>query len=81
MKITIKNLDPTGVAIESEEVELPIIVERTKENGYYEEVQPNGIVFQYEPMMQNRYYMEIGGYLYKINDRTGELTLIKKGED
>lgn len=81
MKITIKNLDPTGVVVEAEEFNSSVIVERTKENGYYEEVQPDGTVHQYEPMKQNRYFLELGGYIYRLNDRTGELDLIKKGED
>jgi hypothetical protein len=78
MKMTIKNLDPTGVEIESEEITLPVIVEHTPENGYKTVVEEDGTVVTYEPARQNRYYLELGGYLYKLNQITGELILIKK---
>jgi len=81
MKITIKNLDPTGAVVEAEEFNSSVILERTKENGYYDKVQPDRTVFHYEPMKQNRYFLYICGYIYRLNDRTGELELIKKGED
>jgi len=80
MKITIKNLDPTGVEVESAEIKLPVIVEETPENGFEKVVQEDGTVIVYEPARQNRYFLEIGGYIYRLNQRTGELTLIKKGE-
>ena len=81
MKITIKNLDPTGVEVESAEIKLPLIVEETPENGYYKVEQPDGTFHVYEPMRQNRYFLHFLEYIYKLNQRTGELTLIKKGED
>lgn len=81
MKITIKNLDPTGVEVESEEIELPVIVEQTPENGYCKVEQPDGTFITYEPARVNRYYLHIGGYIYRLSQRTGELFLIKKGED
>lgn len=80
MKIKIRNLDPTGVEVEAEEFELSVVVEYTLENGYYEEIQPDGTVITYEPARVSRYFLDIGGYVYRLNARTGELTLIKKGE-
>jgi len=81
MKLTIKNLDPTGVEVESEEIKLPVIVEETPENGYCKVKQPNGTYITYEPARQNRYFLHFLGYIYRLNQRTGELILIKKGED
>ena len=80
MNVIIKNLDPTGVEVESAEINLPVIVEQTPENGYETVVQPDGTVITYEPMRQNRYFLHFLGYIYRLNQRTGELTLIKKGE-
>jgi len=81
MKLTIKNLDPTGVEVESEEIKLPVIVEETPENGFKKVKQPDGTFHVYEPARQNRYFLHFLGYIYRLNQRTGELTLIKKGED
>lgn len=78
MKAKIINLDPTGVEVDSAEFELPIVVEETPENGFKKELQPDGTVICYEPARMNRYYLEIGKYIYRLNTRTGELTLIKK---
>ena len=78
MKIKIKNLDPTGVVVEAKEIELPIVLDRTEENGYKEEVQPDGTVHHYEPARQNRYFMESGRFVYRINEETGELTFYSK---
>jgi len=78
MKLKIKRLDPCGVVDAAEELELSIIVKRTEENGFKKEVQPDGIVFEYEPMRQFRYYLEIGDFTYWINDKTGELNYIGK---
>lgn len=82
MKAKIRMLDPTGTVADSMEINLSVIIpEETRENGYYDEVQPDGTVFQFEPMRQFRYFLEIGDFTYRINRTTGELTLIKKGED
>ena len=81
MKVTIKNLDPTGVEVESAEIKLPVIVEETPENGYYKVEQPDGTFHVYEPARQNRYFLHFLGYIYRLNQRTGELILFKKGED
>jgi hypothetical protein len=81
MKIKIMNYDPTGVEVESAEIELPVIVEHTPENGYKTVVEEDGTVVTYEPARQNRYYIEIGCYIYKLNQRTGRLDMVKKGED
>lgn len=81
MKVTIKNLDPTGVEVESAEIKLPVIMEQTPENGYCKVEQPDGTVITYEPARQNRYFLHFLGYIYRLNQRTGELILIKKGEE
>lgn len=81
MIIKISNYDPTGVEVESEEIKLPVIVEQTPENGYKTVVEEDGTVVTYEPTKQNRYFLHFLGYIYRLNQRTGELTLIKKGED
>ena len=81
MILKIANHDPTGVEVESEEIKLPVIVEETPENGYCKVKQPDGTFHVYEPARQNRYFLHILGYIYRLNQRTGELTLIKKGED
>jgi len=81
MKIKITNHDPTGVVVESAEIKLPVIVEETPENGYCKVEQPDGTYIHYEPMKQNRYFLHFFDYIYRLNVRNGELTLIKKGED
>ena len=81
MKAKISNHDPTGVEVEAEEFELPLVVEHTLENGYEQVTLPDGTVNTYEPARVCRYFLHIGGYIYRLNARTGELTLIKKGED
>jgi len=82
MKAKIVNRDPTGVEVESAEIKLPVIVEETPENGFETVVLEDGTVITYEePARQNRYFLEIGGYIYRLNARTGELTLIKRGDD
>ena len=81
MKARIVNYDPTGVEIEAEEFELPLVVEHQSREGVCSVEQTDGTFLHYEPARKNRYYLEIGGYIYRLNDRTGELILIKKGED
>lgn len=78
MKAKIRNLDPTGVEVEAEEFVLPIVVEDKSREGFKEEIQPDGTVITYEPARQNRYFFEIGEYVYRLNARTGELTFICK---
>lgn len=73
MKAKIVNRDPTGVIVESKEFELPLVVEFTSQEGVCAVEQPDGSVIHYEPARQNRYFLEIGEFIYKINDRTGEL--------
>lgn len=80
MDITIKALDPTGVAVKSESIKLPLVVEKIPENGY-KTVVVDGIPLVYEPRNQYRYYLYIKDYVYRVHERTGELELIKKGED
>lgn len=77
MKVKIRNLDPTGVEVEGEEFVLPVLVDPDP-RAYKEVVQKDGTVITYEPAKQNRYFLDIGEYTYRINDRTGELTLITK---
>jgi len=81
MKITIKNIDPTGTVVESEEFNTTVIVEHTPKNGYEKVVEEDGTVVSYEPAKQNRYFLHFLGYIYLLNQRTGELVLIKKGEN
>lgn len=76
MKAKIVNYDPTGVEVESQEFELPLVIEYTSQEGVCAVEQPDGTVIHYEPMRKNRYFLEIGDFIYKINDRTGELTKI-----
>ena len=78
MKAKIINRDPTGIEVDSVEFELPLVVEETPENGFKEVVQKDGSVITYEPARQNRYFLEIGIYIYRINARTGELSFICK---
>lgn len=49
MKVKIKNLDPTGVEVEVEEFEFPIVVEDKSREGCKEEIQLDGTVITYEP--------------------------------
>ena len=81
MKAKIRSLDPTGVEVEAEEFEFPLVVGYMLGEGYEQVTQPNGTVLIYEPARQNRYFLNIGNYIYRLNARTGELTLIKKGDD
>lgn len=81
MKVTIKNLDPTGVEVEAKEFEIPLIKDITSDKGVCRVAQEDGTIIVYEPARMNRYFLYIGGYIYQLNQRTGELTLIKKGED
>ena len=81
MKVKIRSLDPTGVEVEAEEFELPVVLDETPENGYEEVEQPDGTFLVYEPMRQHRYFLDIGNYIYRINARTGEITLIGNKKD
>jgi len=81
MKARIVNYDPTGVEVEAEVFEIPLAVEFKSQEGVCSVEQPNGTIITYEPARKNRYYIEIMDYIYRLNERTGELILIKKGED
>lgn len=78
MKAKIRNLDPTGVEVEAEEFELPLVIEENLEAGFEEVIQEDGTVVTYEPTKRNRYFLNIGKFVYSINARTGELILICK---
>ena len=80
MKVKIRSLDPTGVEVEAEEFELPVVVDIVSNEGVDEMKQPDGSIITYEPMRQFRYFLDIGDYIYRINARTGEITLIGKHE-
>jgi len=78
MKAKIRSLDPTGVEVEAEEFEFPLVVGYTLGEGYEQVTQPDGTVITYEPARQNRYFLDIGEYVYRLNARTGELSFITK---
>ena len=80
MKAKIRSLDPTGVEVEAEEFELPVVVDIVSREGVCEVTQPDGIIITYEPMRQFRYFLEIGKYVYRINAMTGELSFICKNK-
>ena len=76
MKAVIRNLDPTGVEVEKQEFEIPLV--RDEELGEPKtETQPNGTVITYEPARKNRYYLEIGDHVYHVIPKTGELRQVK----
>jgi hypothetical protein len=64
MKYKIKSFDPTGVELEVEEGEFPLIP------SVYESSRIDGVL--YEPMKKNRYLLEIGENRYWVG-YNGEL--------
>jgi len=73
MKVKIKGLDPTGVVTEEAEFEIPLINKKFYDKR--NEKLKNNSIGEYEPMIQNRYILEIGEYKYFLR-RDGELTKI-----
>jgi hypothetical protein len=68
MKAKITSYDPTGISVESQEFDIPIINMEvdTRPNV----IGDNGIV--YEPAQKNRYLLHIGEYQYWIK-KSGQI--------
>jgi len=66
MKAEITSLDPCGCEVESKVFEIPLIDEQEKEYR-------NGI--EIESMIQRRYVLKIGGYVYLMR-QSGELEIM-----
>jgi hypothetical protein len=76
MKAKITEVDPTGVPVKMKEFYVPLLKKRKVELIQLED----GTIVKGEPMKQNRYFIEIGEYVYFVGS-SGRLDLAGNKKD